>query len=446
MWLFAAFVNVRCSNGDSDTWDPRKAELSQTNGNYALIDVSFDSESKILSFDGFENKFSLLLSLNEDLILGSMQHMIQGKKNHPDLKNSYLSTLTESCHYHIYKEKNDEKFSGAISICPHKGACIKIILIVISLFCFDHFVGVLWLHVFPFFLFPFISMFFYIVFDSFATVCLTIGVRGFINTGDDTIVITPAKRLLDLEYDSNPNKHHEIWHKHLIYKMSQFDNKGYDDAIEMQQLRLRTSNYKRIRINHDDNHNRGYNYHGNIYGVYDKKDPLGLNKMNHDDENPNINDIVKQSKKMKENFKKSTKHNRKLLLENSNYCEFLAIVDPWWYETYYNNYGENYFDNLLSQLSDIVNGMSSLFYQTDWGDSVGTIEVEFVAILVIRSFTGDYASLQPSESDGKTSSDNYLSKLVTWSTSYIPDGYSQSFSATYDAIQIFVGADNFDTG
>ena len=124
-WLFAAFAVLRCSYGDSgvagDKWDPRKAELSQTNGNYELIDVSFDIESKMLSFDGFEIKFEVSLTVNEDLILGNIEHMIEGDRNHPDLKNSYLSTLTESCHYQIYQENNDGKFTGAISICPRKG-------------------------------------------------------------------------------------------------------------------------------------------------------------------------------------------------------------------------------------------------------------------------------------------------------------------------------------
>ena len=64
----------------------------------------------------------------------------------------------------------------------------------------------------------------------------------------------------------------------------------------------------------------------------------------------------------------------------------------------------------------------------------------------MKSFSGDYASLYPSQSGGQTSSSSYLSKLVTWSNSMKPSGSSYSYSRLYDAIQIFVGADNFDTG
>ena len=73
--------------------DPQEAEFIQTNGNPELIDVSLDIESKITLFDSLENKFESSLTVNEDLILGNMEHMINSDKNHSYLRNKYLSTL-----------------------------------------------------------------------------------------------------------------------------------------------------------------------------------------------------------------------------------------------------------------------------------------------------------------------------------------------------------------
>ena len=138
MWLFVAVAVCRCSHvgvpGDKK-WDSREAELIQTNGNCELIDVSLDIESKILSFDGVGTKFELSSTMNEDLILGNMEYMIECDKNHPDLKKSYLNTLTESYHYQIYKEHIAGKFAVAISICPRKGI-LFCLFVCFLFFCF----------------------------------------------------------------------------------------------------------------------------------------------------------------------------------------------------------------------------------------------------------------------------------------------------------------------
>ena len=149
-----------------------------------------------------------------------------------------------------------------------------------------------------------------------------LGVGGFIKTEYDEIVITPAKRLLDLEYESDPAKHHEISDKHLIYKMFEFDNKGYEDAIKMEELRRNEKIY----------YDRRYN------GIPDKD---RLNKKSDRLAQKIPRNIVELASQMSD----SNIINRHLLA--NNYCEFLAMSDLWWYDTYYSNYCSRYYINIV---------------------------------------------------------------------------------------------------
>ena len=93
--------------------------LSRIGDKYELVDLHYDSDSGKLSFIGFETRYEVQLTLNEKMVGSKVKHYIDGK---PVGKDKFsFGSLKESCHYHIRPQFNDDKFRGAVSMCPTFG-------------------------------------------------------------------------------------------------------------------------------------------------------------------------------------------------------------------------------------------------------------------------------------------------------------------------------------
>ena len=143
----------RCSFG-MNVPDHRAVERDNI-GTYELIDIEFDDKNLILSFDAFGNQYNLGLQRNDKLIPKN----IRIKTGIVEESLGYFTQLTESCHYHIKTDSNSSGHDynqvisgGGVSICDKRG------------------------------------------------------VRGKIDIKDDTLMIRPAKYLLDLQYDSSSDE------------------------------------------------------------------------------------------------------------------------------------------------------------------------------------------------------------------------------------------------
>ena len=90
------------------------------------------------------------------------------------------------------------------------------------------------------------------------------------------------------------------------------------------------------------------------------------------------------------------------------------------YDYYQNTYGSSWESQMFSDATDYVNDVSSEYYNTNWGTSIGTIKVLFSKFDGLASFSGDFASLVPTFTGTNTIDGNgYLDLAVTWSTNYI---------------------------
>lgn len=146
--ILASVFDLISLSFSADMIDRRVREFNGI-GRYELIDLSFDKEANVLSFTAFENNYSMLLTVNENIIFGNMKHHINGEEIAGTVhENNYITGLQESCHHHINQEqikarnyiiitrngdnnnhnnnnndnnKDDEIISGAISMCNRRG-------------------------------------------------------------------------------------------------------------------------------------------------------------------------------------------------------------------------------------------------------------------------------------------------------------------------------------
>ena len=242
------------------------------------------------SFSAFGNKYDLSLTINHGIIGNNISDH-EGRRG----GRGYLSELRESCHYHVKfsDSNNGEKGFGGLSICPGDG------------------------------------------------------LRGRLIGYNDTLIIGPAKRYLNI--DDEPNYYHKICDKHLMYRMSDYN---------------------------DDNYNI-----------------------------------------MKSDFTSVIKEkDRRKLLSNDNQVGLYVICDVSMYESYYSIYGDNSWESqILSDAANYINDVSSNYENAEWG-RIGNIKIVFVQFDVLKSFNGNFASLNPGASDSNVvNGADYLNKISTWS-------------------------------
>eukprot|EP00485_Elphidium_margaritaceum_P010452 CAMPEP_0202704198 /NCGR_PEP_ID=MMETSP1385-20130828/16918_1 /ASSEMBLY_ACC=CAM_ASM_000861 /TAXON_ID=933848 /ORGANISM="Elphidium margaritaceum" /LENGTH=978 /DNA_ID=CAMNT_0049362169 /DNA_START=43 /DNA_END=2979 /DNA_ORIENTATION=- len=196
------------------------------------------------------------------------------------------------------------------------------------------------------------------------SLCDRQGVRGRIEaatedgTGGDTLIIYPSAYYLDSARDRQCN--HSAHDEHLVYRLSDFDSAelgrhggvytGQHSSIE-QQLRQSVD------------------------------DQLAL------DEDGDVDD--------EDDEKRGGRRRRLVFNGGTSQTELLIVNGPIRTQDYQSRYGSNWYQQMVSDYSNIINAVSAEYGKGAWQNSVGRVTVNFVELEVIFSFTGNYASLHP---------------------------------------------------
>eukprot|EP01084_Bolivina_argentea_P182807 315537_1 len=169
------------------------------------------------------------------------------------------------------------------------------------------------------------------------SICDRRGVRGSITAFNDTLIIKPSRYYLDIPYDRT--HYHHISDPHLVYKLSDYHAPRpslHDDAI----------------------------------------------KTHHT--------VHKQSRQLLDITFDPYTHNQ---------VEMFILSDPIFTSYYVSKYPMNWYDQLVSYFADQIHSVSAEYINTDWGRTIGTINITLVEVEVVHAYTGDYASLTPSAYD-----------------------------------------------
>jgi len=177
-----------------------------------------------------------------------------------------------------------------------------------------------------------------------ASLCEGRGIRARINAFDEILIIKPSAYYLDLDKDSAMT--HSFEDEVLMYKMSEFE---HPDRI-----------------------------HGGI-PMEHTQDAVGQN----------VDDI----------------HRRRLYAANQPAeNEVTVLVGPVRTNNYKTKYPSNWYDQLYSDVADMMNSVDAIYVATNWNangrSSVGpasSLRVRFAEIHVVYSFTGSYASMMPTK-------------------------------------------------
>eukprot|EP01084_Bolivina_argentea_P308063 532577_1 len=109
-----------------------------------------------------------------------------------------------------------------------------------------------------------------------------------------------------------------------------------------------------------------------------------------------------------------------------NVVEIYTLTDPSFVSHFKNSDGNNWYSALFDYLSQVINQASAKYEAVSWGSNIGVISLKWVALDVVESFTGNYASLycEPcngghnqrcmSSNPGTCNYQDYLDIFVTW--------------------------------
>ena len=188
------------------------------------------------------------------------------------------------------------------------------------------------------------------------SICKNRGVRGQINIPQlqEIFVIAPSKFHLDREYDSKYP--HNITDEHIIYK-------------------------------HSD-----VNHHG-IHGC--GKDHLDHSHWHH----------IK--------FGEHAHHHNRRLLTSDLTVEVLVVLDPPRVDYFKGLYPNgDWQEQAQASTMDIMHHVSSVYYETNWGNDVGTIQVIVSSIVYWEDWSGPLAFYEPCDDEGCYY--DYLNQFRNW--------------------------------
>eukprot|EP01083_Nonionella_stella_P002975 8487_1 len=110
------------------------------------------------------------------------------------------------------------------------------------------------------------------------------------------------------------------------------------------------------------------------------------------------NDIIQMPMQSAANRKTPKRRRRLYTASEPAYTEMLMITGPVRTRNYKEDYAEQWYQQLLADLTEMVNAVSAIYKGTDFGANVGrknSITVVFKELEVIEAFDGIYKSLKP---------------------------------------------------
>eukprot|EP01084_Bolivina_argentea_P105299 188523_1 len=177
--------------------------------------------------------------------------------------------------------------------------------------------------------------------------CVGQGIRGWIHAYNETIIIRPAKHLMDITFKGK----HKISDKHIVYKYNDLDRSDYP---------------------HNNGHTCGHN-HPNTpkllkeeINKYKDKYPSKIEWIKHQEES------IKYINNKKENNNNINNNNNRNLLSNdktTRYVELAIVNDPGMLLEYENNHAF-----LREKTISIVSTLQNYYLNTEWGSLIGNIQ------------------------------------------------------------------------
>jgi len=290
------------------------------------------------------------------------------------------------------------------------------------------------------------------------SVCKGRGMQGWIHAFNETIVIRPYKLLADGTYKGK----HRLDDKHIVYKYDDVDRSDYPhnkgsicahghqmtETLDNRVYEKRKSNFpdglpwlatfsnstrqnqRRLTENNHNDHNHNHN-HNKIQNKKNDDDiisnPFGKHAK---DVRSQIRRKLADTNQLKIGNKKEEVYyyegqNRRRLTSSTTYyyVQLVIMNDPGrvtkWKETYTDSTWEA---ELLTNTIDICNTLSTYYLDTDWGTTVGTIQV----VLTYVEHLGNWTNLTSYMPESLVNSE--ATDAGTYCSGCYPDLYDSSLS------------------